>query len=124
MKSPLFVDGFAQVRPNAGLLPARRCTGLIRESGMDPVGFGHPILGKRGLRRRRTALAGLLATVALVISILVAVVAVSIGIARADIVLADSDSGRWALAILLGLLIAGMGGITACMMRDGKTRHG
>ena len=89
---------------------------------MDPVGFGHPILGKRGLRRRRTALAGLVATVALLISILVAIVAVSIGIARADIVL--SDSGRWALAILLGLLIAGMGGITACVVRDGKTRHG
>ncbi len=55
-------------------------------------------------------------------SILVAVTAVSIGIARADAAIVDKDGGRWALAVFLALFIAGMGGITAFAARDGKTR--
>jgi hypothetical protein len=90
----------------------------------DRVGFGHPILAKRGLRRRRVALAELVATVTLVISILVAVTVLSIGMVRADTLalFADKDGGRWALAVFLGLLIAGMGGITALVVRDGHNR--
>jgi uncharacterized membrane protein len=77
------------------------------------VGFAHPILAKRGRRRRALALAELVATVALAVSILVAVTAVSIGIARADTLLIEGNGSRWALAVLLGLFIVGMGGITA-----------
>jgi uncharacterized membrane protein len=87
----------------------------------DRIGFAHPILAKRGRRRRALALAELVATVALAISILVAVTAVSIGIARADALIVEGDGGRWALAVFLGLFIAGMGGITAFAVRDGKT---
>jgi uncharacterized membrane protein len=88
----------------------------------DRVGFWHPILAKRGSGRRALALAELVATVALVVSILVAVTAVSIGIARADTSIVDKDGGRWALAVFLGLFIAGMGGLTAFVVRDGKPR--
>jgi hypothetical protein len=58
------------------------------------VGFAHPILANRGPRRRALALAELLATVVLAVSILVTVAAVSIGIARADTSVVASDSCR------------------------------
>ena len=90
--------------------------------GSDRIGFAHPILAKRGRRRRALALAELLATVALAVSILVTVTAVSIGIARADTLIVDGDGVRWALAVLLGLfIIAGMGGIAAFALREGNT---
>jgi hypothetical protein len=55
----------------------------------DRIGFAHPILARRGRRRRALALAELMATVALALSLLVAVTAVSIGIARAETVIVD-----------------------------------
>ena len=48
------------------------------------VGFSHPILRDGTHKRRHRAVAGLITTVALVVSLAIAVVAVSIGIARAD----------------------------------------
>lgn len=61
-------------------------------------------------------------TVTLVVSIVIAATVVSIGIARADtlVPIADSSGGRFALALLLGLVIAGMGGLTAAMARSGR----
>ena len=57
---------------------------------------------------------------ALVLSLVVAFTAVSIGIARADTLapLGDLGGGRFAFAALLGLIIAGMGGLTAAMVQD------
>ena len=50
----------------------------------DRVGFSHPIL-RDGLHLRRDrAFAGLITTAALVVSLAIAMIAVSIGIARAD----------------------------------------
>ena len=45
---------------------------------------------------------------------LVAVTVVSVGIARADVVgnVIDNESGLFAIALLLGLLFIGMGGLT------------
>jgi hypothetical protein len=59
----------------------------------------------------------LIATAALALSTLVAVTAVSIGIARADVLGADAGSGHgtFAVAIFVGLLLSGMGGLTAIM---------
>jgi hypothetical protein len=120
-----------RLRPSpAECSPASRETielRLIRGGEMarhpDRVGFEHPILAKRALRHRRIALAELVATVALVISILVAVTVVSIGIARADTPISAGDEGRLALAVFIGLLIAGMGGITALVARYDSNRH-
>ena len=59
----------------------------------------------------------LLTTAALALSTAVAVTAVSIGIARADVVgaVSNGDSAPFAIALLIGLLFAAMGGITAIM---------
>jgi hypothetical protein len=61
----------------------------------------------------------LIATLSLALSTLVAATAVSIGIARADVlgVRTDGDSSL-AIALLVGLLLLVMGGLTA-IMADG-----
>ena len=66
--------------------------------------------------RRRHAFADvplICLTAALVLSLVVAFTAVSIGIARADTLVpfGGSGSGRIALAMLVGIIIAGMGGL-------------
>lgn len=83
------------------------------------IGFQHPNAARRRLALRSIAFAELITTLALVLSIAVAATAVSIGIARAD-ALTLSPGGRegtFAVAIFLGLLIAGMGVIVAAVTR-------
>ena len=64
--------------------------------------------------------ASIVTTITLVVSLVIAVTAVSIGIAGADTLVPLPDSGgRLALAVLVALVIAGMGGLTAAMVRDG-----
>jgi hypothetical protein len=77
---------------------------------------------ERSRKRHEFADAALVVTtITLVVSLVIAVTAVSIGIARADtlVPIADSGGGRLALAVLVALVIAGMGGFTAAMVRDG-----
>ena len=64
----------------------------------------------------------LMLTATLVLSVAVAFTAVSIGIARADTLVpfGGSGGGRLALAMLLGLIIAGMGGLTAALVHNDK----
>ena len=50
---------------------------------VDGVGFSHPILRDGSHQRRDRAFAGLITTAALVVSLAVAMIAVSLGIARA-----------------------------------------
>ncbi len=73
-------------------------------------------------RRRPVALVELIATVALALSTVVAVAAVSIGIARADVfgIRTDADSASLAIALLIGLLLLAMGGLTALMADSPK----
>ena len=78
---------------------------------------------ERSRKRHEFAdLALIVTTITLVVSLVIAATAVSIGIARADtlVSIAESGGGRFALAILLGLIIAAMGGLTAAMVHDGK----
>ena len=75
----------------------------------------------RPRQRRALADAPLIAlTAALTFSLVVAFSAVSIGIARADTLMpfGGSDGGRLALAMLLGVVIAGMGGLTAALVHS------
>jgi hypothetical protein len=51
---------------------------------IDGVGFSHPIQPEWARERRSRALAELITTAALVVSLAIAVTAVSIGISRAD----------------------------------------
>ena len=68
---------------------------------------------------RPVAVVQLIATAALAASTLIAVTAVSIGIARADVLggQADAGSATLAIAVFIGLLLSGMGGLTALMAR-------
>jgi hypothetical protein len=70
---------------------------------------------------RSLAVVELIATVGLALSTLVAVTAVSIGIARADsLATADHPSAPLALALFIGLLLSGMGGLTALMAKGSE----
>lgn len=68
-------------------------------------------------RRRPVALVELIATLSLALSTVVAVTAVSIGIGRADVfgMRADGDTAPFAIALLIGLLLLAMAGLTAVM---------
>jgi uncharacterized membrane protein YuzA (DUF378 family) len=67
-----------------------------------------------GRQRRNVVIAELVTTIALALCTLVAVTVVSVGIARADVVgnVIDNESSLFAIALLLGLLFIGMGGLT------------
>ncbi|HEY7664625.1 MAG TPA: hypothetical protein VH934_16020 [Xanthobacteraceae bacterium] len=66
-------------------------------------------------KRRAVAVVQLIATAALALSTAVAVTAVSIGIARADVlgVVAEGDATPFAVALSLGLLFSALGVLTA-----------
>ncbi len=71
-------------------------------------------------KHRSIAFVELMTTAALALSTAVAVTAVSIGIARADVVgaVAKGDGAPLAIALFIGLLLSGMGGLTAVMAVD------
>jgi uncharacterized membrane protein YuzA (DUF378 family) len=67
-----------------------------------------------GRERRNAAIAELVTTIALALCTILAVTVVTVGIARADVVdnVIDNESSLFAIALLLGLLFIGMGGLT------------
>ena len=75
-------------------------------------------------KHRSIAPVELLTTAALALSTAVAVTAVSIGMARADVIgsVGNGDSAPLAIAVFIGLLFSGMGGLTALMARRGSAR--
>jgi hypothetical protein len=81
------------------------------------VGFASPVIEKK-ISKRRAGIE-LLATLALTVSLIVAATAVSIGMARAQAFGAvhDTRGAPLALAIVLGLALAGVGGLTAIATR-------
>jgi len=91
----------------------------------DGVGFGHPSV-RKGAVKRRSMFPELIATIGLALCLVVALTAVSIGLARADTlgIIGDVEGSRLAVAIMLGLIMVGMGGLTALMSRSpSKTRR-
>jgi len=89
----------------------------------DRVGFEHPDRRDPSPRRHVASLE-LMAGMALVVSTVVAAAVVSIGIARADVpaTVAAGDHS-FAVAVLVGLVLAGWGGLTALMTRDAPRRE-
>ena len=79
------------------------------------AGFASPSGRALGTERRTAVFAELVATIGLALSVLVAATVVSIGVARADVAtnVIDNEGGLFAVALLLGLLFIGMGGLTA-----------
>ena len=84
----------------------------------ERVGFTHPHAGMSV--KQRVVAVQLMAMVGLVVCLVIAVTAVSIGVARAETLgaFADRGSTSFAVALLLSLMFAGMGGITAVMARE------
>ena len=77
----------------------------------ERAALDHRALEAAEARKRPVLLVQLIATVALALSTMIAVTAVSIGIARAEAfgVRADWDTAPLAIALLLGLLWSAMG---------------
>jgi len=90
-----------------------RCEGALVESSA---------LEATVSRRRPVAWVEWITTVSLALSTVVAATAVSIGIARADVagIRADGDPAPLAIALLIGLLLLAMGGLTAFMASGSK----
>jgi hypothetical protein len=81
---------------------------------VEDAGFAAPTSHMLGEERCTVAVAALIATAALAISTIVAATVVSAGIARANVVnnVIDNEGSLFAVALLLGLLFIGMGGLT------------
>ncbi len=88
------------------------------------AGFQPTIPQASAPKHRSIAFVELVTTAALALSTAVAVTAVSIGIARADVAgtVVNGDGTAFAVALFIGLLLSGMGGLTAIMAAD-HTRH-
>jgi len=86
------------------------------------------LIERSSRRRAFVDVVFLVTTGALVLSLVVAFTAVSIGIARAGTLapFGDIEGGRLTLAAMLGFGIAGMGGLTAAVTGNEKfpTRRG
>ena len=85
---------------------------------IDRTGFA-PHRCERAHGHRSTAVAQLITSAALALSIAVAATAGAIGIARADglAAVAEDPNAHVAVAILLALILVGMGGVTAAINR-------
>jgi hypothetical protein len=88
------------------------------------AGFNPPANRKLGTEHRTVAIAELVASIVLVLSTLIAATVVSAGVARADVVsgVIDNEGGVFAIALLLGLLFIGMGGVTIISLPN-QSRH-
>src|SRR5437879_284564 len=77
-------------------------------------------------KHRSIAYVELITTAALALSTAVAVTAVSIGIARAEVIgsVANGDGAPFAIAVFIGLLLSGMGGLTAIMASEERNGTG
>jgi hypothetical protein len=81
---------------------------------LEPTGFTPPARHPLGHERRTAACAELMAIVALALSTIVVATVVSAGIARADVVdgVIDHEGSLFTVALLLGLMFIGIGGLS------------
>jgi hypothetical protein len=86
--------------------------------------FNPPANRKLGTEHRTVTIAEFIASVVLVLSTIIAATVVSVGVARADVVsgVIDNEGGVFAIALLLGLLFIGMGGVTIISLPN-QSRH-
>jgi len=92
---------------------------------VEGTGFIPPSGCALGNERRSVALAALIATAALAFSTIVAATVVSIGIARANVIgnVVDNEGSLFAIALVLGLLFIGMGGLTILTLPGDKLKN-
>ena len=86
------------------------------------AGFASPIAGRRGTPCRILGIE-LFATLALVVSLIIAATTVTIGVARAQSSanFGRSDHAQYAVALFFGAVTAGMGGLTAMVTSERLT---
>lgn len=90
------------------------------EWAAQEVGFERPTARRPALRQRAICWQ-LVTTLTLALSTLLAVTVLTLGYARADTLsFGDSDNASLALAVFLGLVLVGMGGLTAIMARPSR----
>ena len=91
---------------------------------IENSGFGPPSGRTLGRERRTVMLAELVATIGLAVSTIVAVTVLSVGIARASVPggIIDNEGGLFVIALVLGILFIGMGGLTVLSLPDHQ-RH-
>jgi hypothetical protein len=89
---------------------------------VESSGFAPPTERRLGHEGRAAALAELITTVALALSTLVAATVVSMGIARADAAgaIIDHEGGVFVIALLLGLVFIGLGGLSVITLPGQK----
>jgi len=82
--------------------------------GTELAGFGYPADRSPGTEHHSVALTQLIASLTLAFCTLIAAMVVSIGIARADVAsnVIDNEGGLFVVALVLGLLFIGVGGLT------------
>ncbi len=87
---------------------------MFMQRHTQSAGFMPPAERVLGRERRNAAIAELVTTIALALCTILAVTVVTAGIAHADVVgnVIDNESSLFAIALLLGLLFIGMGGLT------------
>lgn len=92
----------------------------IQKSGFTP-----PLDRILGHEHRRAARAELIATVALAVCTLIAVTAVSVGIARADAASAiiDNEGTLFVIALVLGFVFIALGGLSVLHLPHLPHRH-
>jgi hypothetical protein len=107
---------------------------VIRRKNRCVMGQRVPISGfaarprrKLGRERRTAAVAELIATIVLGLGTIVAATAVTVGFAHADVVdgIVGHEGSLFAVALMLGLLFIGMGGLTVLSLseRPRRPRH-
>ena len=81
---------------------------------LDNTGFRAPARRPLGVERRTAVLAQLLATLALALSTVVAATVLTVGMARASAVdgVIGHEGSLFGVALLLGLIFIGIGGIS------------
>lgn len=91
---------------------------------LEGTGFTAPADHSLGQERGTVAVASLIASTVLALSTIIAATVVTVGIARASAVdgVIDNEGGLFAIALLLGLLFIGIGGISLLPRRQ-RHRH-
>lgn len=94
-------------------------------SNLENSGFVSTVDRALVSERRGRVLTELFAICGLVVSIIIAATVVSVGVARASVVdgVIDNEGGLFAVALLLGILFIGIGGLSLLPPREKQPRH-
>ena len=94
-------------------------------SNLENSGFVSTVDRALVSERRGRVLTELFAICGLVVSIIIAATVVSVGVARASVVdgVIDNEGGLFAVALLLGILFIGIGGLSLLPPREKQSRH-